>query len=301
MLKSHAVTVAFTAWLLGHKPTTQIIAASYGQDLADKHSRDARTLIASAFYQKVFPRVQLSPSKQAVNDFATTKGGFRMATSVGGVLTGRGADYIIIDDPLKPEDALSETRREAVNEWYRSSLVSRLNSKADGVIIIVMQRLHQADLVGEVLDCEPGGWEVLSLPAIAVQDESYPYTDVLGEHIFSRNAGTVLHPERDSLETYQRIREVIGEYIFQSQYQQAPTAREGGVVKREWLQFYDKQPSGYFRLIQSWDTACKDGNTNAWSVCTTWMALEGKYYLIDVFRARLNYPDLKRAAMEALR
>src|ERR1700728_4891899 len=102
-LKSHAVSVAFPAWLLGHNPATQIICASYGQDLADKHARDCRTLMMSRFYQRLFPRTRLSSDKQSVNEFMTTAQGFRLSSSIGGVLTGRGADIIILDDPLKPD------------------------------------------------------------------------------------------------------------------------------------------------------------------------------------------------------
>src|SRR5579862_6342867 len=167
-LKSHAASVAFPAWLLGHDPSKQIICASYGQDLADKHARDCRTLMSSGFYRSLFPRTILSPEKLSVNDFMTTAQGFRMSTSVGGVLTGRGGDILILDDILKPDDALSETRRKAANEWYFNTLLSRLNSKQNGVIILVMQRLHQEDLVGEVLEREP--WKVLALPAIAQED-----------------------------------------------------------------------------------------------------------------------------------
>ena len=97
----------------------------------------------SGFYQRLFPRTRLSPEKQSVNEFITTAQGFRMSTSVGGVLTGRGADVIILDDPLKPDDALSETRRNGVNEWYDNTLLSRLNNKETGLIIIVMQRVHR--------------------------------------------------------------------------------------------------------------------------------------------------------------
>lgn len=164
-LKSHAASVVFPAWLLGHDPTMQIICASYGQELADKHARDCRTLMAAVFYRRLFPNTHLSLEKQSVNEFMTTAQGFRMSTSVGGVLTGRGADLIILDDPLKPEEALSEPRRNAVNQWYDHTLVTRLNNKETGVIIIVMQRLHQDDLVGHVMAQE--NWEVLSFPAIS--------------------------------------------------------------------------------------------------------------------------------------
>ena len=110
-LKSHSATVAFPAWLLGHNPATQIICASYGQDLADKHARDCRTIMGNPFYRKLFPGTALSQSKSSVDEYATTRHGFRMSTSVGGVLTGRGADFIILDDPQKPDEAMSDTKR----------------------------------------------------------------------------------------------------------------------------------------------------------------------------------------------
>ncbi len=300
-LKSHAASVAFPAWLLGHDPTIQIICASYGQDLANKHARDTRSLLGSDFYRHLFPGTVLSQAKLAVDDFMTTQQGFRMATSVGGVLTGRGADVIILDDILKPEDALSESRRKAANEWYSSTLLSRLNSKEHGVIIIVMQRLHQDDLVGEVTDHE--SWEVLSLPAIALDDEHHPYSDFFGEQSFVRKAGEALHPERDSVEIYQKIRETIGEYNFQSQYQQSPMSREGGLIKKSWLKFYEpgKFPNNFMWTLQSWDTACKIGDANDYSVCTTWKLVGRNYYLVDVFRERLTYPELKKCAVELFR
>lgn len=296
-LKSHAASVAFPAWLLGHDPAKQIICASYGQDLADKHARDCRTLMGSSSYKDIFPRTRLSADKISVNDFMTTAQGFRMSTSVGGVLTGRGADIMILDDILKPDDALSETRRRAANDWFFNTLLSRLNSKEDGVIIIVMQRLHQEDLVGEVMERER--WEVLSLPAIAVEDEQIPFEGPLGHGTFIRMAGNALHPERDSVETYRQIRDTIGEYNFESQYQQNPMPREGGLIKREWLQFYDPEALPTFRMtVQSWDTANKAGEMNDYSVCTTWGIHDRKFYLLHVHRMRLNFPALKRAAKD---
>jgi predicted phage terminase large subunit-like protein len=295
-LKSHAASVAFPAWLLGHDPSKQIICVSYGQDLADKHARDCRTLMSSPFYRGLFPRTVLSPDKQSVNEFLTTAQGFRMSTSVGGVLTGRGADVIIIDDILKPDDALSETRRKAANEWYFNTLLSRLNSKENGVIIIVMQRLHQGDLVGEVMDRER--WDMLSLPAIAEQDENYPIEGPLGNHLYVRKAGEALHPERDSIEIYRNIRDAVGEYNFQSQYQQCPASREGGVIKREWIRYYETTRQKMDYILQSWDTANKSGECNDYSVCTTWGTLDGNFYLLDVFRKRLNFPELKRAILD---
>ena len=295
-LKSHAASVALPAWLLGHEPSKQIICASYGQDLSDKHARDCRTLMSSSFYRKLFPRTVLSAEKTSVNDFMTTAQGFRMSTSVGGVLTGRGGDVIILDDILKPDDALSETRRRAANDWYFNTLLSRLNSKENGIIIIVMQRLHQGDLVGEVLERED--WDVLSLPAIAEEDECYPIKGPLWNGFFTRKAGEALHPERDSVATYRSIRETIGDYNFQSQYQQSPISIEGGLIKRDWLRHYEELPNNFRYVLQSWDTANKNGDANDFSVCTTWGLCEKKFYLLDVYRKRMNYPQLKRAATE---
>ena len=300
-LKSHAASVAFPAWFLGHNPATQIVCASYGQDLANKLGRDTRNLMSSALYNRLFPDTVLSSAKLSADDFMTTARGGRMAASVGGSLTGRGADVIIVDDPLKPEEALSDSCREAANRWYSSTLLSRLNNKRDGAIIIVMQRLHQQDLVGEVTDRER--WEVLSLPAIAMEDETYEYRSLFGAEAFTRKAGEALHPERDSVDTYLGIREAIGEYNYQSQYQQSPTTREGGLVKAKWLQYYDAgdMPRGFEWTLQSWDTAYKTGAANDFSVCTTWKLIGTDYYLLDVFRERLSFPELKRAAVDLYR
>jgi predicted phage terminase large subunit-like protein len=297
-LKSHSVSVAFAAWLLGHDPTVQIICASYGQDLADKHARDCRTLMASSFYRWLFPRTRLAPEKQSVEEFMTTAQGFRMSTSLGGVLTGRGADVIILDDPLKPDDALSETRRNGVNEWYDNTLVSRLNSKEHGIIILVMQRLHQDDLVGHVMNQED--WDVVSFPAIAEEDESWRIANPYGQKWFKRKTGEVLEPNRESQATLETIRRTIGEYNFASQYQQNPMPLGGAIVKTDWLKYYEptQLPERFISVTQSWDTANKSGELNDFSVCTTWTVIQNYYYLLDVFRKRLNYPDLRRAVLE---
>ena len=218
-----------------------------------------------------------------------------MATSVGGVLTGRGGNVLIIDDPLKPDAALSETRRQAVNDWYDNTLLSRLNSKEDGIIIIVMQRLHQDDLVGHVLE-RGEHWEILSFPAIAEEEERRQIETPLGPFLYSRKAGEVLDPSRESLQTLNNIKQLIGAYNFASQYQQNPTPLGGAMVQRDWLGRYD--PAGplprFTLILQSWDTANKCGELNDYSVCTTWGQYDGRFYLLDLFRGRLNYPDLKR-------
>ena len=215
-LKSHCVSVAFVAWLLGHNPSEQIICASYGQDLADKHALDCRSTMASAWYQEVFS-TRLSPQRQAVSEFMTTQNGVRLATSVGGVLTGRGARFIIIDDPLKPDEAVSDSRRQSVNDWYDNTLCSRLNDKRTGCIILIMQLLHKDDLTGHVQ--KSGSWEILRLPAIAEEDEEHVIVSPYGVRTVRRSGGEALDPRREPLEILELLRGALGEYNFAGQYQ----------------------------------------------------------------------------------
>src|SRR5438034_717934 len=217
-LKSLLASIAFPAWCLGHDPSAQILSVSYGQELADKLARDCRSIMMSPWYRRIFP-TRPAPDRQAVQELVTTRQGYRLATSNGGVLTGRGADIILIDDPLKPEEALSEAQRQAANEWYDHTLYSRLNDKRHGAIVIIMQRLHEDDLVGHVLGQEQ--WEILSFPAIAEKDEEHRIETILEPRRFTRRQGEALHPDREPLEVLDRIRRTIGEHNFAGQYQQS--------------------------------------------------------------------------------
>jgi predicted phage terminase large subunit-like protein len=296
-LKSLAASIALPAWFLGHDPGAAIICATYGQDLSDKFARDCRSLMQSRWYEATFP-TRLTSSRAALQELVTTRSGFRLATSVGGVLTGRGADLIIIDDPMKPTDAMSETRRAAVNDWYDGTLYSRLNDKSAGAILVVMQRLHEDDLVGHVLRQE--GWEVLSFPAVAESDERFSIATIFGPKNFHRAAGSALQPARESLETLDQTRATIGAYNFASQYQQTPAPAGGGLVKEIWFQRYDPGdlPSSFDQVVQSWDTANKPTELADYSVCTTWGLSGAKFYLLNVLRKKLAYPELKRAVKE---
>jgi hypothetical protein len=160
-----------------------IINVTYGQALSDKFARECRAIITSEWYARLFGTRLVNP-RAALHDMATSGGGSRFATSVNGVLTGRGADLIIIDDPLKPDEAMSEAQRKNANDWYDSTLYSRLNHKTKGCIVIIMQRLHEDDLVGHVLKQE--GWQLLSFPAIAETDEEHVVDTVFGQRPKSR-------------------------------------------------------------------------------------------------------------------
>jgi hypothetical protein len=141
-LKSLLASIAFPAWCLNHDPSAQLLCVNYAQDLADKLARDCRSIMTSQWYRRIFP-TRLAAHRQAVQEFVTTRQGYRLATSNGGVLTGRGADIILIDDPLKPEEALSATQRQAANDWFSHTLYSRQNDKRYGGIGLIMQRLHE--------------------------------------------------------------------------------------------------------------------------------------------------------------
>jgi predicted phage terminase large subunit-like protein len=296
-LKSLMASIAFPAWHLGHDPSAQILCVSYAQDLADKLARDCRSIMMSPWYRRIFP-TRLAPHRQAVQEFITTRQGYRLATSTGGVLTGRGADIILIDDPLKPEEALSDAQRRACNEWFVHTLYSRINDKRHGAIIIIMQRLHEDDLVGHVLGQEQ--WEILSFPAIAETDEEHRLETILGPRRFTRRQGEALHPDREPLEVLDRIRRTIGEYNFAGQYQQSPAPLGGGLVKAEWFKRYreNELPEQFNQIVQSWDTANKVTELSDFSVCTTWGVRDKDLFLLGVFRRRLEYPALKRAVRE---
>lgn len=296
--KSISVSVAFVAFLLGHRPGAHVISVTYGQKLSEKNARDLRAVVKGPWYQEVF-KTRISSDKQAVDEFVTTAGGSYLATSVGGMLTGRGGDFIIIDDPLKPDDATSDGQRQAVNDWYDGTLVTRLNDKQAGCIIIIMQRLHEDDLVGHVLRQEQ--WDVISLPAIAEEDEEHAFETPFGARMQRRKQGEALHPDREPLDVLAALRMMLGEYNFSGQYQQRPAPMGGGLVRAEWMKTYTDidRPKKFDVVLQSWDTASKASELSDYSVCTTWgITAEKKLYLLDVFRKKVLYPELKRAVLD---
>jgi predicted phage terminase large subunit-like protein len=294
-LKSIVSSVAFPAYILGHEPALRIIAVSYGADLAVKHANDFRAVVESTWYRGVFPWMRISGAKNTEFEVLTTRQGYRLATSVDGTLTGRRGDIVIIDDPLKPSDALSDSKRERVNDWFSNTLLSRLDDKQTGAIVIVMQRLHMDDLTGR-LSRASNDWTLLSLSAIAEQDETIP---IGPEEDHFRRVGELLHPEREPISVLDSIRSQLGSDTFAAQFQQAPIPPGGAMIKRHWIRAYDRLPIHDWksRVFQSWDTASKEGGQNDYSVGTTWLCHENKYYLIDLMRGRFDYPTLKSRAI----
>ena len=293
-LKSITVSVAYVAYALGLNPALKIFVICYSNELADKHARDFISIVTSSWYQKAFPRMRIL--RTADSDVFTTERGFRRTTSVNATLTGLGGDVFIIDDPLKAQDAQSDAVRGRVNDWVSSTLISRLDNKATGQIIVVMQRVHQQDLTGHLLE-NSAGWEHLCLPAIAEIDENVP----IGTGKFHmRKAGEPLQPDREPFQVLQNIRREIGPDQFAAQYQQAPVPAGGAMFKRSWFRYYDSLPEQTWKtkIIMSWDTAAKAGTQNDYSVCTIWLLVEKRdYYLLDLVRGRFEYPQLRQVAI----
>lgn len=306
-LKSVVVSIGLPAWLLGHNPKRQIICASYGQELAEKLAADCRQVMQSEWYKKLFPKTRLAQGRQALNHFQTTKGGVRIATSVGGALTGFGADIIIVDDPTKPEEVFSEAERKRANHWVRHTLFARLNNKRTGSIILVQQRLHEEDMIGHVLTFAE--FDVLSFPAIAQADELHVIETPFGHYEHLRREGEALHPSREPLEVLAELKAAMGNANFAAQYLQMPAPPGGNFVDRKSFgrhtyTFTDRR--SFDQIYQSWDTASKAGELNDYSVCTTWgvighTAADRKFYLLHVERGRFEYPVLRRLVIDHAR
>lgn len=233
MLKSTLVSVAWPAWILGHRPQARIMAASYAQSLSTKHSVDCRAVMESDWYRRIFPETVLSHQQNEKDRFATSARGYRLAVSVGGAAIGEGGDILIVDDPISPLQAVHQGQRRTVNQWFDHTFITRLDDKRRGAVVVVMQRLHTEDLSGYLL--AKGGWEHLCLPAIA------PVRSVirLGAFEYARAEGEALHPAREDLALLERTKRELGSSHFNAQYQQQPVKHTGTLIRPEWFGRFD--------------------------------------------------------------
>jgi hypothetical protein len=296
-LKTNCTSVAFPAWLLGRDPKTKILVASYGHDLAAKPARDFRSVIESPWYRRLFPAMQIDDQRNTAMEVETTMRGVRKAVSLGGAVTGFGADITIVDDLMKAEEAQSETMRQNVKDYFEQTLYSRLNDKANGAFIAVQQRLHEDDFAGYLIASQ--GFRHLNLPAIAERNESIP---LYFDRRLERRFGEALWPAREPLSVLGEIRRSLGSTTFSAQYLQNPVYGEGNLLRPEWFGSYDGPlPREHFQyVVQSWDTGLTAEPTSDFTVCTTWGFREGNWYLLEVFRRRLDYADIKRAIIDQM-
>ena len=232
-LKSICASVALPAWFLGHHPSERVVAVSYSDALARTHANDFRRVVNDPLYQATFPGMVIE--RDTDREITTTKRGRRYATSIEGTLTGLGGNLVIIDDPLKLGDVHSEAIRSRSIEWYRSTLVTRPDDKKAARIVLVMQRVHQDDLVGHLQ--EQGGFEILNLPAIAQREETY-YLG--GGRDYTRQKRELLHPEHEPADVLAELKREMGPIAFSAQYQQSPIPPGGTIIKRKWLTTYDQ-------------------------------------------------------------
>ncbi len=287
-LKSVMMT-AWVAWMMGRNPAARFICASYGSDLAEKHARDCLKIMDAPWYRRAFPSLFLT--RRAVLHFETSAGGHRVSTSVGGVLTGIGADYIIIDDPMKADDAQSESARRTVQTWFDESLRFRMESLDQSAMILVMQRLHEDDLAGHLI--QRGGWHELRLPAIAMSDG---LVEIGPGRFYQRREGYALQPARQSLKVLQEAR-AENAHVFASQQQQDPVPVTGNYVDPAWFRTYTTAPTSGL-VVQSWDTASKTNLSNDYSVGITAIFYERRFYIIDVNRERMAFAALRQRVAE---
>ena len=292
-LKSIIASVALPAWYLGHNPSERVVAVSYSADLARTHANDFRRVVNDPLYQEVFPRMRLS--RDTDNEIQTTLRGRRYATSIGGTLTGRGGNLIIIDDPLKPSDAVSDVSRNRVIEWYGSTLSTRADDKQTARTVVVMQRIHVDDLVGHLLD-KDAGFEVLNLPAIAQSNATY---DLGGGRTHTREKGDLLHPVHEPADVLLDIKNGMGPMLFSAQYQQAPEPPGGKIIKRKMLQYYTAvEPRATDRIIMSWDIALSEKEEADLSACVVLLNRGDRYYVREVIRGKFPFPQLKAKIIE---
>ena len=295
--KSTYASVTFPTFYMGNHPGEPVILTSYGSSLAAKFGRKCRQITASPKYQELFG-CHLRPDNRAVDDWGLTNGSTFMCGGIMSGMTGNRAKLIVIDDPVKGrEDADSPTIREKTWEAFLNDLRTRL--KPRGSIVVIQTRWHEDDLSGRILpddwDGESGQvkakdgemWEVLCLEA-----ECSRMDDPLG-----RRPGEFLWTDWFNQEHWQREKAIQGSRNWAALYQQRPRPQEGALIQRQWIRRYNELPAEFLRVVQSWDTAYKDNQINDPSVCTTWGQTRHGYYLLDVFRDRLTYPDVKRAVI----
>ena len=287
--KSEFASYLLPAWLIGKNPALKIIQTTHTAELAVRFGRKVRNLMEMKEYQDVFPDVELKADSKAAGRWETEQGGEYYAAGVGGAITGRGADLLIIDDPHSEQDALSETAMENAYEWYTSGPRQRL--QPGGSIVVVMTRWSLKDLTGKLIKAQASDvmsdqWDIVEFPAILPSDN-------------------VLWPEFWKKEELLKVKASLSVGKWNAQWQQNPTAEEGAIIKKEWWNVWEKEavpPVDY--IMQSYDTAFSKKETADYSAITTWGIFQPEeggsdhIILLDAQRGRWNFPELKDTALQ---
>jgi predicted phage terminase large subunit-like protein len=291
--KSILTSEFFPAWYMGRNPDKYIICSTYAQDLADDFGRKVRNQLQDKRYTDIFPDAELSTDSSSMRRFNTTKGGVYYAVGAGSAITGRGAHLLLIDDPIKGrEEADSAAMRKNLLDWYRATAYTRL--MPNGSVILIQTRWHEDDLAGWILK-ETGheGWDVIEFPAILNERAA---------NMLDLDEGDPLWKESYPIERLEEIKKTIGTREWSSLYAQKPSVEEGNIIKRWWWKTWTREnPPEMDYILQSWDTAYTVTETSDYSACTTWGVFSGEggynLYLIDSFREKLTFPELKNQAI----
>ena len=285
--KSEFASFLLPAWMIGKNPKLKIIQTTHTAELAVRFGRKAKTLIDSEDYQKIF-QTRLREDSQAAGRWETEQGGEYFAAGVGGAITGRGADLLIIDDPHSEQDALNPEALERAYEWYTSGPRQRL--QPGGKIVVVMTRWSVKDLTAQLIksssETKADQWELIEFPAILPNEKP-------------------VWPEYWKLSELESVKASLSVQKWNAQWMQNPTAEEGSIIKREWWRVWDKPYiPALEHVIQSYDTAFLKKETADYSAITTWGVFrlnedsEPNLILLDAYKERLEFPELKRKALE---
>lgn len=309
-MKSLTCAVAFPTWAWIEHPNLQFLFASYAGSLSTRDSVKCRRLINSPWYQKNWgDSFQLTGDQNQKQRFENTKNGHRIATSVGGALTGEGGDIIVIDDPHNVKEAESEVVRQGVLDWWDTAIQSRLNDPTNGAFVVIMQRVHQSDLTGHILNNQDSSdpWTHLCVPAEFEEKHPHKFFTTLStatDKVDPRDSeGALLWPERFTQKALDNLKRGLGTYASAGQLQQRPSPKGGGILRSSWWRKWERDEIPSFcYVLQSWDTAFSERDTASYSACTTWGVFNygGRYsiMLLQRYRERVPYFELRKHAKE---
>ena len=283
-MKSNTVSVLWPCWEWTTHPALRYLFCSYAANLATKHSLDRRRILESEWYRSHWPHLVLTSDQNEKAEYENSARGVMFATSVGGTVTGKGGNRIIIDDPLDPRRAHSEAQRTAANEFFDRSLTTRLNDKKRDAIVLVMQRLHDEDLTGHLLQRSADAWTLCKVPAL--EDRPTVVSFPRSGRTIVRQAGAPLWPEREGAAQLAQMKVDLGSTDYAAQYLQEPAPPEGAMIKAEWWVEYRVLPQNFDELLQSWDMSFKDTKTSDFVVGQVWGRRGAESYLLDQVRGQ---------------
>jgi len=298
--KSTIVSVMWPMWEWLARPEEKFLCASYSGNLSIRDNLKARRLVQSPWYQERWGHLfKLAGDQNAKQRFENDKTGYRLATSVGGTATGEGGSRLILDDPHSAQEAQSDVIRESALEWFDVVWSTRLNDPKRDAMVTIMQRLHEKDISGHILE-DIGGWEHLMIPA---EWDGVPRKTSLGPYDPRRKPGELICPERFGLKEITELKQLLGTYGTAGQLQQDPQPSEGGILKTKHFQLWpaDKALPQFEYVLQSYDCAFTEKTTGDPTACTVWAVFthagQRQAMLIDAWDEHLSYPELRTRAI----